>query len=171
MISSSNFVAIARLVILARKDPGTTSLFSSLLHPVTLTCTLFSRRAFLRNVNIRKETSIGTCPTSFVLGRVSMRFESVARVQVMGVDCIHVYPFYKIFLLFWVLEFSVYSVFCFRIFCKFRVLVYSVYSIFHNIPCIPPFRSIFPSVRKFLQIGSPHSQRRFLAQHSVAALL
>ena len=130
MISSSNFVAIARLVVLARKDPGTTSPFSSLLHPVTLTCTLFSRRAFLRQVNLRKESSIGTCPTSFVLGRVSMRFESVARVQVMGVDCIHVYPFYKIVPLFWVLEFSVYSVFCFRIFCKFRVLVYSIYSIF-----------------------------------------
>ena len=31
MISSSNFVAIARLVVLARKDPGTTSPFSSLL--------------------------------------------------------------------------------------------------------------------------------------------
>ena len=34
MISSSNFVAIARLVVLARKDPGTTSPFSSLLDPV-----------------------------------------------------------------------------------------------------------------------------------------
>ena len=31
MISSSNFVAIARLVVLARKDPGTTSPFPSLL--------------------------------------------------------------------------------------------------------------------------------------------
>ena len=31
MISSSNFVAIARLVVLARKDPGTTSPFFSLL--------------------------------------------------------------------------------------------------------------------------------------------
>ena len=31
MISSSNFVAISRLVVLARKDPGTTSPFSSLL--------------------------------------------------------------------------------------------------------------------------------------------
>ena len=59
-----------------------------------------------------------------------MRFESVARVRVMGVDCIHAYPFLKIFLLFWVLEYSVYSVLCFRIFCKFRVLVYSVYSLF-----------------------------------------
>ena len=42
IISSSNFVAIALLVVLARKDPGTTSPFSSLLDPVTLTCTLFS---------------------------------------------------------------------------------------------------------------------------------
>ena len=31
MISSSNFVAIARLVVLAKKDLGTTSPFSSLL--------------------------------------------------------------------------------------------------------------------------------------------
>ena len=31
MISSSNFVGIARLVVLARKDPGTTSPFSSFL--------------------------------------------------------------------------------------------------------------------------------------------
>ena len=49
MISSSNFVAIALLIILARKDPGTTSPFSSLLHPVNLTRTLFSLWAFLRN--------------------------------------------------------------------------------------------------------------------------
>ena len=56
MISSSNFVAIAQLVVLARKDSGTTSPFSSLLHPVILTCTLFSLRAFLRKVNIRKES-------------------------------------------------------------------------------------------------------------------
>ena len=48
MISSSNFVAIARLVVLARKDPVATSLFSSLLDPVTLTCTLFSLRAFFK---------------------------------------------------------------------------------------------------------------------------
>ena len=34
MISSSNFVEIARLVVLARKDPGTTSPFSSLLDPL-----------------------------------------------------------------------------------------------------------------------------------------
>ena len=66
MISSSNFVAIARLVVLARKDPGTTSPFSSLLDPVTLTCTLFSLRAFLRKRNIRKESSIGTCPTTLL---------------------------------------------------------------------------------------------------------
>ena len=48
-----------------------------------------------------------------------MRFESVARVRVVGVDCIHVYPFRKIVLLFWVLEYSVYSVFCFRIFLNY----------------------------------------------------
>ena len=54
IISSPNFVAIALLVGLARKDPGTTSPFSSLLYPDILTCTLFSWRA-LRNVNIRKE--------------------------------------------------------------------------------------------------------------------
>ena len=34
MISFSNFVEIARLVVLARKDPGTTSPFSSLLDPL-----------------------------------------------------------------------------------------------------------------------------------------
>ena len=34
MISSSNFVEIARLVVLARKDPGTTSTFSSVLDPL-----------------------------------------------------------------------------------------------------------------------------------------
>ena len=77
----------------------------------------------------------------------------------MGVDCILVYPFLKIFLLFWVLEYYVYSVFCFRIFCKLRVLVYSIYSAFSNIPCIPLFRSIIPfrqSVRPpFRGIGSP----------------
>ena len=67
MISSSNFVAIAQLVVLARKDPGTTSPFSSLLHPVILTCTLFSLGAFLRKVNTLKESSIGTCPTSSLL--------------------------------------------------------------------------------------------------------
>ena len=48
----------------------------------------------------------------------------------MGVDCIHTYPFLKIFLFFWVLEYSVNSVLCVGIFCKFRVLVYSVYSVF-----------------------------------------
>ena len=48
MISSSNFVAIARLVVLARKDRRTTSPFSSLLDPFTLTCTLFSLRAFFK---------------------------------------------------------------------------------------------------------------------------
>ena len=47
-----------------------------------------------------------------------MKFESVARVRVMGVDCIHVYPFSKIFL---VLEYSIYSVF---------FLEYSVNSVF-----------------------------------------
>ena len=45
MISSSNFVATARLIVLVRKDPGTTSPFSSLLGPVTLTSILFSLRA------------------------------------------------------------------------------------------------------------------------------
>ena len=64
MSSSSNFVAIALLIILARKVPGTASPFSSLLDPVNLTPTLFSLRAFLRKVNIRKKSSIGTCPTS-----------------------------------------------------------------------------------------------------------
>ena len=62
MISSSNFVAaIARLVVLAegRIQPGTTSPFSSLLNPVTLTCALFSLWALLRKLNIRKESSIG----------------------------------------------------------------------------------------------------------------
>ena len=54
MISSSNFVAIAWLVVLARKHmiQGQRVRF-----PVSLTCTLFSLRAFLRKVNIRKETS------------------------------------------------------------------------------------------------------------------
>ena len=66
MISSSRFVAIARLVVLARKDPRTTSPFSSHLDPVTLTCTLFSLQAFLRKMNIRKESSIGTCPAQQV---------------------------------------------------------------------------------------------------------
>ena len=45
MISSSNFVATARLIVLARKDPGTTSPFSSLLGPVILTSILFSLQA------------------------------------------------------------------------------------------------------------------------------
>ena len=48
MISSSNFVAIAQLVVLARKDPGTTSPFSSLLYPVILTCTLFGTGGFFK---------------------------------------------------------------------------------------------------------------------------
>ena len=78
-----------------------------------------------------------------------MSFESVARVQVMGVNCIHVYPFKKIVLLIWVLKYSIYSMFCFIKFCKFRVLVYSVllnfleYSMFSAIPfchsASPPF--------------------------------
>ena len=58
VISSSNFVAIALLVVLARNAPGTTSPFSSLLDPVTFFF-LFSWRA-LRNVNIRKESSRGS---------------------------------------------------------------------------------------------------------------
>ena len=65
MISSSNFVAIAQLVVLAKKDPGTTSPFSSVLGPVTLTCIFFSLRD-LRKVNTRNESSIGTCPTSLL---------------------------------------------------------------------------------------------------------
>ena len=44
--------------------------FLSLLAPVALTCTLFSLRAW-RKVNIRKESSIGTCPTSFISLKVS----------------------------------------------------------------------------------------------------
>ena len=36
--SSSNFVAIVRLVVLVRKDPGTTSPLSSLFDPVTDNC-------------------------------------------------------------------------------------------------------------------------------------
>ena len=70
MISSSNFVAIARLVVLVLKDPWTTSPFLSLLAPVTLTCTLFSLWAWWK-VNIKKESSIGTCPTSFISLKVS----------------------------------------------------------------------------------------------------
>ena len=66
MISSSNFVEIARLVVLVRKDPGTTSPFSSLLDPLPWsTCTLFSLWAFLRKVNIRKESSIDKVPNKF----------------------------------------------------------------------------------------------------------
>ena len=65
MISYSNFVAIAQLVVLVRKDPGTTSPFSSLLGPVTLTCIFFSLRD-LRKVNTRNKSSIGTCPTSLL---------------------------------------------------------------------------------------------------------
>ena len=65
MISSSNFVAMAQLVVLARKDPGTTSPFASVLGPVTLTCIFFSLRA-LRKVNTKNESSIGTCPTSLL---------------------------------------------------------------------------------------------------------
>ena len=65
MISSSNFVAIAQLVVLARKDPGTTSPFSSVFGPVTLTCIFFSLRA-LRKVNTKNESSIATCPTSLL---------------------------------------------------------------------------------------------------------
>ena len=53
MISFSNLVAIARLVVLARKDPGT-SPFSSLLDPLPyLTCTLFLLPAFLRKVTYK----------------------------------------------------------------------------------------------------------------------
>ena len=55
MISSLNFVAIARLVVLARQDPGTTSPFSSLFDPVALTCALFSLRAFLIKKGESKE--------------------------------------------------------------------------------------------------------------------
>ena len=58
MISSSNFVAIAQLVFLARKDPRTASPFSSFLDPVTLTCTLFPLRAFLRKMNIRNKRKV-----------------------------------------------------------------------------------------------------------------
>ena len=65
MISYSNFVAIAQLVVLVRKDPGTTSPFSSLLGLVTLTCIFFSLRD-LRKVNTRNKSSIGTCPTSLL---------------------------------------------------------------------------------------------------------
>ena len=45
MISFSNFVEIARLVVLARKDPGTTSPFSSLLDPLhfVLTASFFKK--------------------------------------------------------------------------------------------------------------------------------
>ena len=45
---------------------------------------------------------------NLVLLRVSVRFESVARVRVMVVDCINVYHFKEIFLLFCVLEYSIY---------------------------------------------------------------
>ena len=37
-MTSSNFVAIVRLVVLVRKDPGTTSPLSSLFDPVTDNC-------------------------------------------------------------------------------------------------------------------------------------
>ena len=138
MISPSNFVVIARLVVLARKDRGTRSPFSTLLDPFTLTCTLLSLRAFLRKVNIRKESSIGTGSTSF------------------KVSPSHHYPGPRGFSWFFfakeikskprsVLKYSVYSVFCFRIFCKFRL---SVYSVLQNIPCIPPFHSVLPTVRQ-----------------------
>ena len=46
MTSSSHFAAIARLFVLARKDPVTTSLFSSILDPVTMTWTLLSWPGF-----------------------------------------------------------------------------------------------------------------------------
>ena len=93
---------------------------------------------FLRKVNIRKESSIGTGSTSF------------------KVSPSHHYPGPRGFSWFFfakeikskprsVLKYSVYSVFCFRIFCKFRL---SVYSVFQNIPCIPPFRSVLPTVRQ-----------------------
>ena len=66
MISTSNFVGIARLVVKARKDPGTTSPFSSVLDPLPQsTCTLFSLRAFLRKVNIRKKNPIDKVPNKF----------------------------------------------------------------------------------------------------------
>ena len=45
---------------------------------------------------------------NLVLLRVSVRFESVARVRVMVVDCIFIYHFKEIFLLFCVLEYSIY---------------------------------------------------------------
>ena len=57
-----------------------------------------------------------------------MRFESVAKVRVMGVDCIQVYiSFLNDFSLILRLEYSVYSMFCFTIFCNFRLLVYSIF--------------------------------------------
>ena len=65
MISFSNFVAIARLVVLARKDPGTTTPFSSLLDPLPWLPRCAHYELFLRKVNIRKESSIRKCPTSF----------------------------------------------------------------------------------------------------------
>ena len=82
-----------------------------------------------------------------------MSFESVARVRVMGVDRIHVYPFKKIVLLIWVLKYSIYSMFCFIKFCKFRVLVYSVLFLEYSMFSAIPFRhSASPP---FCRIGSP----------------
>ena len=65
MISSSNFVAIARLVVLARKDPGTTSSSSSLFDPFTLTCSLFSLRAFFKKDEYKKRKFHRHMPNKF----------------------------------------------------------------------------------------------------------
>ena len=63
MIASSNFVAIDRLVVLARKDPGITSPFSCLLDPVTLTCILFSPRAerWIQGMNVSSVRAQQVC--------------------------------------------------------------------------------------------------------------
>ena len=70
IISSSNFVAIAWLVVLVMRDPGTTGPLSSLLYRVTLTCIVRTLWA-LREVNVRKPSSIGTCPTSLLSASTS----------------------------------------------------------------------------------------------------
>ena len=79
MISSSNFLAIAQLVVLARKDPWTASPFSSLLDPLPWLALCSPYELFLRKVNTRKESSMSKCLTSFKVSPSLTRPQSSSR--------------------------------------------------------------------------------------------
>ena len=62
MISSPNFVGIARLVVLAMKDPGTTSPFSSLLDLHSVLTAGFFKKGEYKEGKLYRYPGIGTCP-------------------------------------------------------------------------------------------------------------